>query len=140
MSRVAVVYFSSTGNTETMAQAVAKGAADAGASVDCVSVSDVASLDLSSYDGFGLGCSAMGNEELDEGEFRPFFEGLLPTLSGKKVVLFGSYGWGDGQWMRSWQEECEAGGVTLAGEPVICMEAPDDEGNANCEALGKLLA
>ena len=140
MSKVAVIYYSSTGNTEMMAQAVAKGAQNAGASVDCVSVSDVASLDLNSYEGFGLGCSAMGNEELDEGEFRPFFEALLPSLADKKVVLFGSYGWGDGEWMRKWKDECEAGGVKLAGEPVICMEAPDDEGSANCEALGKLLA
>ena len=140
MSKVAVVYFSSTGNTEMMAQAVAKGAKDAGAETDCVSVSDVASLDLTSYDGFALGCSAMGNEELDDGEFRPFFEGLLPTLKDKKVVLFGSFGWGDGEWMRNWKQECEDAGVTLAGEPVICQEAPDEEGTANCEALGKLLA
>ena len=140
MSKVAVVYYSSTGNTEQMALAVAKGVKDAGGEADCVSVSDAASLDLNSYDGFALGCSAMGNEELEESEFRPFFEALLPSLKDKKLVLFGSYGWGDGEWMRSWQKECEDAGVSLAGEPVIAYDAPDDEATANCENLGKLLA
>ena len=140
MSKVAVVYFSSTGNTEQMAFAVEEGAKSAGLEVDVFAVSDAAALNPADYDGFALGCSAMGNEELDDMEFRPFFEGILPDLKDKKVVLFGSYGWGDGEWMRNWQKECEDAGVTLAGEPVIANDAPDDEARANCEALGKLLA
>ena len=140
MSKVAIVYFSSTGNTEQMAFAVEEGAKSAGLEVETFAVSDAAALNPADYDGFALGCSAMGNEELDEGEFRPFFEGVLPELKDKKVVLFGSYGWGDGEWMRSWQKECEDAGVTLATDPVIANDAPDDEARANCEALGKSLA
>ena len=140
MSKVAIVYFSSTGNTEQMAFAVEEGAKSADLEVDTFAVSDASALNPAEYDGFALGCSAMGNEELDEGEFRPFFEGILPELKDKKVVLFGSYGWGDGEWMRSWQKECEDAGVTLATDPVIANDAPDDEARANCEALGKSLA
>lgn len=140
MSKVAVIYYSSTGNTTQMAEAVGKGATDAGAEVTVVSVSDVAGLDLNEYDGVALGCSAMGAEQLEEAEFRPFFESVASVLPNKKVGLFGSYGWGDGQWMRDWESECANLGIVLASPYVIANEAPDADALSQCEALGKALA
>lgn len=135
MSKAAVIYWSATGNTQAMAEAVARGA---GADLFSVSEFDVSSID--SYDAFALGCPAMGAEELEEGEFQPFFDTAAPQLAGKKVVLFGSYGWGDGQWMRTWEENCAAYGITLAAESVIANNYPDDDAVAACEALGAAIA
>lgn len=140
MSKVAVIYYSSTGNTIQMAEAVGKGARDAGAEVTVVSVSDVAGLDLNEYYGVALGCSAMGAEQLEEAEFRPFFDSVASVLPNKKVGLFGSYGWGDGQWMRDWESECANLGIALASPYVIANEAPDADALSQCEALGKALA
>ena len=139
MKKVLVVYYSSTGNTQSMAEAVAQGVKEAGAEVDLYSVSDVASLDLDAYDSYGLGCSAMGDEVLEETEFEPFFNGLLPKLADKKVALFGSYGWGDGLWMRKWTEVCTDNGVNLAHDYVIANDAPDEEALNECRELGKAL-
>lgn len=135
MSKVAVIYWSGTGHTEAMAEAVAKGAD--GVLLTCTEVpEDVAAQ----YDAFALGCPAMGSEELEEDEFGPLFEKLAPSLAGKKVALFGSYGWGDGEWMREWENDCRAAGIPLACESVICCEAPDDEALDKCRALGRALA
>ena len=139
MAKVLVVYYSSTGNTQAMAEAVANGVKEAGGEVDLYSVSDVASLDLDAYDAYGLGCSAMGDEVLEEAEFEPFFNGLLPKLGDKKVILFGSYGWGDGLWMRNWTEVCNQNGVNIAHDFVIANDAPDEEALNNCKELGKAL-
>lgn len=135
MSKVAVIYWSGTGHTEAMAEAVAKGAD--GVLLTCAEVpEDVAAQ----YDAFALGCPAMGSEELEEDEFGPLFEKLAPSLAGKKVALFGSYGWGDGEWMRTWEEDCASAGIRLAVDSVTCCEAPDDEALSACQALGKKLA
>lgn len=135
MSKVAVIYWSGTGHTEAMAEAVAKGAD--GVLLTCAEVpEDVAAQ----YDAFALGCPAMGSEELEEDEFGPLFEKLAPSLAGKKVALFGSYGWGDGEWMRTWEEDCASAGIRLAADSVTCCEAPDDEALSACQALGKKLA
>lgn len=134
MSKVAVIYWSGTGHTEAMAEAVAKGAD--GVLLTCAEVpEDVAAQ----YDAFALGCPAMGSEELEEDEFGPLFEKLAPSLAGKKVALFGSYGWGDGEWMRTWEEDCGAAGINRVSDSVICCEAPDDEALAACRALGRKL-
>ena len=133
--KIAVIYWSGTGNTEAMASAVAEGAG-----AELYSVSQF-SGDVSEYDRLAFGCPAMGAENLEEGEFEPFFEGIESKLSGKKVALFGSYGWGDGQWMRDWEDRMKAAGATVVGgEGVICQETPDDDALANCKALGKELA
>ena len=91
------------------------------------------------YDAFALGCPAMGSEELEEDEFGPLFEKLAPSLAGKKVALFGSYGWGDGEWMRTWEDNCRAAGIVLACDSVTCQEDPDADALAACEALGASL-
>ena len=129
MSKIAVIYWSGTGNTQAMAAAVAEGAKEGGG------VSDV-----SAYDAVALGCPAMGAEELEDSEFLPMLEGIEPALAGKKVALFGSYGWGDGEWMRSWEARCAEKGIALAAASVMANEAPDDTAAAACKALGKALA
>ena len=140
MSKVAVVYWSGTGNTEMMAQAVAQGAKEAGADVALLTSAEFSAGEMDNYDAVAFGCPSMGAEELEESEFGPMFEDCHGKLSGKKIVLFGSYGWGDGQWMRDWEENCKADGANLAADYVICNDTPDDDGLAACQALGKALA
>ena len=139
MSKVAVVYWSGTGNTEEMANKVAEGAKAAGAEGEVISADDFDGTDISGFDGVAFGCPAMGDEELEDSVFQPVFEACEPKLAGKKVVLFGSYGWGDGDWMRSWEEKCQNDGVALAVDSVICNEEPDDEAQAACIELGKAI-
>ena len=137
MSKLAVIYWSGTGNTEAMAKAVAEGAKEKGAAVDLLTCADVG--DISAYDAVALGCPAMGAEELEDSEFLPMLEGIEPELAGKKVALFGSYGWGDGEWMRAWEARCAEKGITLAAASVMANEAPDDDALAACRALGEEL-
>ena len=139
MSKIAVVYWSGTGNTEAMANKVAEGAKAAGAEVEVISADDFDGNNIEGFDGIAFGCPAMGDEELEDTVFQPVFEACESKLSGKKVALFGSYGWGDGEWMRSWEEKCQNDGVVLAAESVICNEDPDDEAQAACIELGKAL-
>ena len=108
MSKVAVVYWSGTGNTETMANAVAEGAKGAGAEADVLVASDFNSGKVAEYDGIAFGCPAMGAENLEESEFEPMFTEVEGSLSGKKIALFGSYGWGSGEWMADWEERSKA--------------------------------
>jgi len=138
MSKIAVIFWSGTGNTRAMAVAVADGAKEAGADVDLLGYADVGNI--SSYDAAALGCPAMGAEELEDSEFLPMLESIEPELAGKKVALFGSYGWGDGEWMRSWEKRCAEKGISLAAESVLANEAPDETALAECKKLGKELA
>ncbi len=141
MSQIAVIYWSGTGNTESMARAVEDGAKKAGSGTVLKTVSEISAAEAASFDAIALGCPAMGDEVLEEGEFEPFFSELEGNLSGKKVALFGSYGWGDGQWMRDWQDLVTAAGAFLCGqEGLILQNAPDDDGLAQCEELGEALA
>ena len=140
MSKVAVVFWSGTGNTEAMAQAVEAGAKDAGAEVSVFGPSEFGADQLAEFDGVAFGCPAMGAEVLEESEFDPMFTDLEGSLSGKKIALFGSYGWGDGEWMRSWEDRCKAAGAELAVESVLANEAPGDDELAACKALGAALA
>ena len=140
MSKLAVIYWTGTGNTGAMAQAVADGAKGAGAEAELLTVSEISADAAAAYDKLALGCPAMGAEALEEGEFEPFFTALEGKLSGKKVALFGSYGWGDGQWMREWQERTEKAGAVPCGEGLIVNEAPDEAGLESCRALGARLA
>ena len=140
MSKVAVVFWSGTGNTEAMADAVAQGARGAGASVDVLGPSAFDASKVAAYDGIAFGCPAMGAEVLEEDEFEPMFADVKGALSGKPIALFGSYGWGDGEWMRDWEDDCKDAGANLVVEPVMANEAPDDEAIAACKALGAALA
>ena len=138
MSKVAVIYWSGTGNTEAMANAVAEGAKAAGASVDLLTCAEVTGVD--GYDAVALGCPAMGMEELEDGEFQPMLESIEPSLPGKKVVLFGSYDWGVGEWLTNWEARCAEKGINLAAESVKCNNAPDSDGLAACRAIGAAIA
>ncbi len=140
MKKIAVVYWSGTGNTEQMAMAVAEGAKDAGAEVELFNCSNFSPPAISDFDALAFGCPSMGAEQLEEEEFEPMFEACKPALAGKSVALFGSYGWGDGEWMRTWEEDCKRAGVNLATDSVICNEAPDEAVKAECRALGGALA
>ena len=139
MSKVAVVYWSGTGNTEEMANKVAEGAKAAGAEVEVISADDFDGTDISSFDGVAFGCPAMGDEVLEDTEFEPMFDGCKGALKGKNIALFGSYGWGDGEWMRNWEESCKEAGANLVCDSVICQEEPDDEATDACKALGAAL-
>ena len=139
MRKIAVVYWSGTGNTEAMANAVLKGAKDKGAEAELFTASEFNEDKLSGYDAFAFGCPSMGTEELEESEFAPMFEWVKDKLGGKRIVLVGSYGWGDGEWMRNWEESCKSCSAVLAAESVICNDAPDDDALAQCEALGAAL-
>lgn len=141
MSKSAVIYWSGTGNTEAMAQAVLDGLNGAGEDAALFSADSVRAADAAQYDKLALGCPAMGAEVLEESVFEPFFTELEPLLSGKKIALFGSYGWGDGQWMREWTERVTGEGATVVnGEGLICQETPDDAMIEECKNLGKVLA
>ncbi|MCR4557535.1 MAG: flavodoxin [Saccharofermentans sp.] len=140
MSKVAVVYWSGTGNTEAMAKAVEEGAKGAGAEVSVIAPSDFDTSKVAEFDAIAFGCPAMGNEVLEESEFDPMFTGIESALKDKKIALFGSYGWGDGQWMRDWEDRCKAAGAVLAVESVMANNDPDADAVANCKALGAALA
>ena len=141
MSKAAVNYWSQTGNTEMMAKAVAEGAKEAGVEVDLMDVSETNADDAAKYEVLALGCPAMGDEQLEEGEFEPFFSDLEGKIGGKKVALFGSYDWGDGDWMRTWcKRASDAGALLVMDEGLICNNTPDDEGLESCRALGAKLA
>ncbi|MBQ8404344.1 MAG: flavodoxin [Clostridia bacterium] len=139
MSKIAVVYWSGTGNTEAMAFAVADGAKNAGAEATCFTAAEFDASMVNSFDSIAFGCPSMGCESLEENEFEPMFNSCESAISGKKIALFGSYGWGDGEWMRNWEEACIADGAVMACDSVICNEAPDDDALAACKALGAAL-
>ena len=138
--KIAVVYWSSTRNTEAMAQAVAEGARKAGASAELFTATEFDGGKVDAFDAIAFGCPAMGAEELEDSEFAPMFESCESKLSGKKIALFGSYGWGDGEWMRTWEDTCRNDGASLVCDSVICQEAPDDDALNACRSLGEALA
>ena len=141
MSKIAVIYWTSTGNTKAMAEAIAKGAEDSGAKVTLSEVTEISAGKAAQYDKLALGCSAMGNEVLDDMDFLPFYEALEPMLAGKKTALFGSYGWGDGEWMRDWQEKVKKANADIfKSEGLIICETPDDEGLERCRKFGSAFA
>ncbi|MDY3051889.1 MAG: flavodoxin [Ndongobacter sp.] len=140
MKKVAVVYWSGTGNTEMMAGEVAAGAREKGAEVSVIQASDFSSAKLDEYDAIAFGCPAMGSEELEEVEFEPMFSEVEPKLGSKPIALFGSYSWADGEWMELWEDRCRASGLNVVTDSVIAFEAPDDDAKAACKNLGAALA
>lgn len=139
MSKVAVVYWTGSGNTEAMAAAVAEGAETKGATVEQILAADFSLSAAEGYDAYAFGCPAMGAEELEDSEFQPMWNEVKGSLGDKKVVLFGSYGWGSGEWMDAWKEDAEEAGVNVI-DSLIINEQPDDDGIAACHALGAQLA
>ncbi|MCR5824140.1 MAG: flavodoxin [Lachnospiraceae bacterium] len=140
MSKVAVVFWSGTGNTEAMANAVEEGAKAKGADVSVFNSDEFDATKVAQFDGIAFGCPAMGAEVLEEESFDPMFTALEGTLSGKKIALFGSYGWGDGQWMRDWEDRCNAAGANLVCDSVTANNEPDDSTLEACRNLGGALA
>ena len=140
MSKVAVVYWSSTGNTEAMANAVADGIREKGGEAVLHTCEDFDGSKVAEYDAIAFGCPAMGDEVLEDTEFEPMFDGCKEALKGKNIALFGSYGWGDGEWMRSWVERMTAAGAEMAEpEGVIANETPGSDDLDACKAAGAKL-
>ena len=141
MSKIAIVYWSGTGNTEAMANCIAEGAKAAGAEVELMGPAEFSAARFSEFSAVAFGCPAMGSEVLEESDFAPMFTALEGSLGGKRIALFGSYGWGDGQWMRDWFARCESANANLIqDEGLIANEAPDDDAQEACRQLGKKLA
>ncbi|MDD4850361.1 MAG: flavodoxin [Gemmiger sp.] len=140
MKKIAIVYWSGTGNTQAMAELIAQGVTDAGGTAETFTAAEFDAATLANYDAIALGCPAMGAEQLEESEFEPLYNSLRGNLAGKPVGLFGSYGWGDGEWMRTWAEDCAAADITLVAEPVTAAAAPEGEAADACTALGAALA
>lgn len=140
MKKTAVIYWSGTGNTQAMAEAVFEGMKNAGADAVIWTPDQVNDSEISQMDGVALGCPAMGAEVLEDSEFEPMYDRIKSLLAGKAVALFGSYGWGDGEWMRSWEDDCADCGIRLATDSVICNEAPDNDAIESCRGLGSFLA
>ncbi len=140
MSKVAVVFWSGTGNTESMAKAVEAGAKDKGAEVSVFGSDDFTADKVAEFDAIAFGCPAMGAEVLEESSFDPMFTAVEGSLSGKKIALFGSYGWGDGQWMRDWEDRCKTAGAQLACDSVMVNNTPEEDSLQECRNLGAALA
>ena len=139
MDKIYVVFWTQGGNTQAMAEAIGEGIREAGKEAEVVFVTGANLDELKAAPKFALGCPAMGAEVLEESEMEPFVCDVEGFASGKKIALFGSYGWGDGEWMRTWEEDCGAAGINRVSDSVICCEAPDDEALAACRALGRKL-
>ena len=137
--KIAVIYWSATGNTEIMAQNIEKGIKNAGGEVDIFSVSNFNTSDINNYSKLALGCPAMGVEVLEESEFQPFYDEIRDKLSNKKIALFGSYDWGDGEWMRNWEEDVRSTGASLVKDGLITNLTPDDNAISECKSLGEAL-
>lgn len=140
MAKIAVIYWTGTGNTEAMANLVAEGANAVGGQAEVFNVADIDVDTALGYDKFAFGCPAMGDEALEEGEFEPFYSEIKEKLAGKPVALFGSYSWAEGAWMQTWQEDARNSGLNLVADGVICFEAPEDEKAEECKKLGETLA
>ena len=140
MNKIAIVFWSGTGNTEAMADYVAEGVRAAGGETELMGPGDFSAGRLSDYNAVAFGCPAMGSEVLEEMEFEPMFAALEGSLSGKRIALFGSYGWGDGQWMRDWCQRCDSAGANLLDENGLAInETPDAAGEEACKELGRKL-
>lgn len=140
MSKINIIYWSCSGNTEAMAKAMVEGAEAAGGEVKLIQVSGATLEDVKEADVLAFGCPAMGAEELEPAEMRPFMDEANPLLKGRKVAIFGSYEWADGQWMRDWEAEIEGTGAVLIDEGLIAYDYPNEDVLDDCRALGKKLA
>lgn len=136
-----IIFWSQSGNTEGIAKLILKGIEEGGKKAELLEVSSATLEDIKNEDIVILGCPASGSEELDESAMEPFVNSLEGNIQGKKVALFGSYGWGDGEWMRNWEERMEAYGANLISEGLIINERPEsEEDKEKCINFGKLIA
>ena len=140
MSKTAVVYWSGTGNTAAMADAIVDGIKSEGGQAEVFTADSFNSDMAENYDFIAFGCPSMGCEQLEDSEFEPMFDSCKSKLKGKQIALFGSYGWGNGEWMQAWEDDCKSLGADLVCDSVICNDAPDDEAIEKCKELGKMLA
>lgn len=140
MSKIAVVYWSGSGNTEAMANYILESAKNNNAEAKLFEANNFSAANIDDYDVIAFGCPAMGAEVLEETVFEPMFQECKNKLVNKKIALFGSYGWGDGEWMRSWEEECRESDIILPYESIICSGYPDEETKELCKKLGAELA
>lgn len=139
MKKIAVVYWSGTGNTKAMAEEIVEGIKEENHDADLIFCSEFTKDDIGNFDGFAFGCPAMGAEELEDGEFEPMFEDVEDSLSNKPVLLFGSYEWADGEWMETWQERCEEKNINLVCDGLIAYDYPDDDALNECKKASKKL-
>lgn len=139
MRKTAVVYWSGTGNTQMMAEKVAEGVRAAGAEADVYNCTEFSANLMDNYEAVAFGCPSMGSEQLEDTEFEPVFTECEAKLSGKVIGLFGSYGWGDGQWMREWCQRCSSAQL-YDEDGLILNESPDADGQETCRELGRGLA
>ncbi|HBC95640.1 MAG TPA: flavodoxin [Clostridium sp.] len=137
MSKVNIIYWSGTGNTKAMANLIAEGAGGKGADVSVLNVAEASEKDVEDADIVLFGSPAMGTEVIEEEEMDPFVESISSCVSGKKVGLFGSYGWGDGEWMRNWVKRMEDYGANVLNEGLIVQEAPEGETEEDCRNFGR---
>lgn len=136
----AIVYASTTGNTERMAKAVAQGARRSGDDVLCITAEKASTAEILAADVLYLGSPAMGAEMLED-SMESFYSSLEPKLKGKKIALFGSFDWGDGQWLRDWAARVTAaGGKIINGQGLAARLAPDSAVIGQCEQLGESAA
>ena len=140
MRKTAVVYWSGTGNTQMMAEKVAEGVRAAGAEADVYNCTEFSADLMDNYEAVAFGCPSMGSEQLEDTEFEPVFTECEAKLSGKVIGLFGSYGWGDGEWMRNWEDRVKSAGATLISDGVIVNNEPDEAALSECEELGEKAA
>jgi len=136
---IKVIYWSGTGNTKNMAENIAEGMKDKSVAVEVLEVSSATDKDIIESDVVVLGCPAMGCEELDDSEMIPFIETHEALMSGKKLALFGSYGWGSGEWMDTWKAQMEGLGAKLVADPLIVNEFTVGQDEAICQDYGKLI-
>ena len=141
MAKVKIIYWSGTGNTAAMAAAIAEGAKEAGAEAELITAETAGATDVQDAKAIALGCPSMGAEQLEETIMEPLMEEIDGAISGKTVVLFGSYGWGSGDWMRDWEDRVSSDGASVwNGEGIIANNAPDDDALDACKSAGRDLA
>lgn len=141
MDKVCIVYWSGTGNTEAMAAYIAEGVKEAGKEAELLPVSIASVDDLKTSKAFALGCPSMGAEQLEEAEMEPFMCDLENGIAGKQIVLFGSYGWGNQEWMRDWEDRVNmAGASVINGVGIAVNGAPGDDAIEQCKEAGRVLA
>jgi flavodoxin short chain len=140
MSRILVAFWSGTGNTEKMAELIGEGAEETGAQVDCINISGLGADEVLAYDVLAIGSPSMGQEVIEESEVEPFVEAISAGIEGRRLALFGSYGWGDGEWMRNWVERMRSRGAKLMDDGLIVQGAPEGDEAARCRDFGRRLA